>query len=396
MNTLTTDRPRLLIVGDDPATATLLGDFFRLDGFETIAAPEAEAARLLELQRPAAVVLDLVVPHSPGFTLFHDVTSEQPSSRGASSAVPIVVCAAPGGAAALTSVRTAQVAALLETPVDLEQLRNAVRRAIGYPGAPRPAAVNPEADEARDEFVATAVHDLKNPVAAIRGQVFLLRRHLRALEGDDPAAAMAALTRALGAIDRAATHTLTLLNATLDAVRLRSGESLELETRPTDLVALARAAADTYQEATDRHKLEVRTKEPQLVGMWDGFRLERVLENLLSNAIKYSPRGGAITITIRLDPADGAWAILSVRDHGAGIPAADLQRVMQPFQRGANASAIAPGTGIGLAGARRIVEQHGGTLSVRSVEGVGSIFSVRLPLRTPHALVPLPGKPLPS
>src|SRR5687768_3107417 len=195
--------------------------------------------------------------------------------------------------------------------------------------------------------------------------------------------------KGLEAIDHAAARTLALLNALMDAVRLHAGESLDLVTKPTDLVALTREVVTAYQAGTDAHRLEVRVEEPELVGTWDGFRLERVLENLLSNAIKYSPGGGAITVDVWREERSGdgeraakGWAMVLVRDEGVGIPAADLRRVFQPYRRGRNAARVAPGTGIGLAGARRIVEQHGGAMAVSSVEGKGSTFAFRLPLQS--------------
>jgi signal transduction histidine kinase len=199
-----------------------------------------------------------------------------------------------------------------------------------------------------------------------------------------------------GHIDDAAGGTLARLNEVLDAVRLQAGEALDLVVQPTDLVALAQRVAGTYQESTAHHHLVVQAAVPALVGQWDAFRLERVLENLLSNAVKYSPAGGEITVGVRGEalpgevlPAQesgaGGWAVLTVRDQGLGIPAADLRRVFGRFQRGANVVGLLPGTGIGLAGARRIVAQHGGTIGVESVEGQGSTFTVRLPLHPPAA-----------
>jgi signal transduction histidine kinase len=106
-----------------------------------------------------------------------------------------------------------------------------------------------------------------------------------------------------------------------------------------------------------------------------------VLGNLLDNAIKYSPDGGDIAVTIALAEADGQrQAVLSVQDHGIGIPAGDLPHVFERFFRGTNVAGRIRGTGIGLAGSRQIVEQHGGTLTVESREGEGSTFTVRLPL----------------
>ena len=77
--------------------------------------------------------------------------------------------------------------------------------------------------------------------------------------------------------------------------------------------------------------------------------------------------------------ADGAQALVAVRDHGIGIAPEDLERIFERFERGSNVVGRIPGTGIGLAGARQIVEQHGGTLSVRSVLGEGSVFTIALP-----------------
>jgi signal transduction histidine kinase len=109
----------------------------------------------------------------------------------------------------------------------------------------------------------------------------------------------------------------------------------------------------------------------------DPTRLEQVLNNLVSNAIKYSPRGGAVWISISLL---GASVHLSVADEGMGIMPEDVDHVFDPFRRtGASKEAIA-GVGLGLFVARRIVEAHGGQLSVVSTPGHGSTFTVDIPV----------------
>jgi signal transduction histidine kinase len=116
---------------------------------------------------------------------------------------------------------------------------------------------------------------------------------------------------------------------------------------------------------------------PALVGRWDGARLERVLLNLLANAVKYSPGGGEISLTVS---QEDHWATVVVRDQGLGIPTADLPHIFERFHRAGNVGRIT-GTGIGLAEARQIVEQHGGTITVASQEGSGTTFALQLPLR---------------
>src|SRR5262249_40316336 len=121
-----------------------------------------------------------------------------------------------------------------------------------------------------------------------------------------------------------------------------------------------------------------------LIGDWDPVRLERVIANLLDNAIKYSPNGGTIVVTIRRDESAGRpGATLAVADQGIGIPAEDVPHVFERFHRGQNVVGRFAGTGFGLAIARQIVEQHGGSITVASVEGAGTTFSIWLPLMPP-------------
>ncbi len=112
------------------------------------------------------------------------------------------------------------------------------------------------------------------------------------------------------------------------------------------------------------------------MGEWDAKRLRRVVSNLLDNAVKYSPEGGRVVIGITIEA--GA-AVLTVRDEGIGIPEADAPYVFEFQARATNVGAV-PGSGIGLAGTKRIVEQHGGSIGFESDEGRGTTFTVRLPL----------------
>jgi signal transduction histidine kinase len=232
-----------------------------------------------------------------------------------------------------------------------------------------------QAVEQRDAFLATVSHDLRNPLALIAAQAQLLRR----VSDRDGGPNASRLGLGLGRIETTVARMTAMLDELVDVARLELGHQLELQRDSMDLVGLVRRKVAEYEQTTSRHLIRV-AAETELFGNWDAARLERVLDNLLGNAIKYTPEGGVITVIIVRDDDDsGAYAVLSVRDSGVGIPARDLPRIFERFQRAGNVGNIG-GSGIGLSVSRRIVEQHGGSISVDSTEGQGSVFTIRLPL----------------
>jgi PAS domain S-box-containing protein len=225
-------------------------------------------------------------------------------------------------------------------------------------------------DEERDAFLATLSHDLKNPLTAVLTQAQMIGRRVARGEAPDWVAPR------LEQIEGNTRRIIAMLNELLDLAQLRTGRPLALNRQPTDLVALARTAAGQHQAATDRHRIEVRAEVAEVVGEWDLNRLARVLDNLIGNAVKYSPDGGAVVVEVG---RDDATVRLAVRDSGIGIPAADLPTIFERFTRASNAT-TQPGTGLGLASVRHLVEAHGGEVSVESQEGVGTTVVVHLPL----------------
>jgi signal transduction histidine kinase len=251
------------------------------------------------------------------------------------------------------------------------------RLARYYEEAVAARALAEEAVRTRDEFLASAAHDLRNPLSAVRGYAQILRRQA----GRDAPVPPERLTEVASQIERATRQMGALVDELVDLARLQIGHTLELEPRPTDLVTLAARVVAERQEATSQHALRLESTLPALVGEWDGPRLERVVGNLVANAIKYSPDGGAVRVGVRETTVDGArWAELAVADSGMGIPRDELPRVFERFYRGRQVVGRIGGSGIGLAAAREIVAQHGGTLAVESTEGAGTTFTMRLPL----------------
>jgi signal transduction histidine kinase len=164
--------------------------------------------------------------------------------------------------------------------------------------------------------------------------------------------------------------------------RLQAGQ-LELHSEPTDLVLLVERVVMRLQLTTEHHTLSCLPRVERLVRDVDPRRMEQVIGNLISNAIKYSPQGGPIEVTIAEESA-GQEALLTVRDHGIGIPAHELSQIFERFVQAENARTSGmEGTGLGLYLCRALIEQHEGRIWCESVEGRGSTFFVALPAVSP-------------
>jgi PAS domain S-box-containing protein len=226
---------------------------------------------------------------------------------------------------------------------------------------------------ARDEFIAVVAHDLRNPLTAIKMQLQMDRRRMERGAQPTPDQMLARLD----AMDSSITTLAHQIDELHDVTLLQVGRALELHHEPTDLVVMLRDCVARHQVTSAVHQLRVETSETECIATCDASRLERVFSNLLSNAIKYSPSGGEVLV--RLTRHD-AWAEVCVSDHGIGIPSADITLIFERFGRASNVDGRMVGSGLGLAGARDIVHQHGGTIAVQSEEGRGSAFFVRIPL----------------
>ncbi len=240
-----------------------------------------------------------------------------------------------------------------------------------------------ELARSREVMLSVVSHDLRNPLSVIKTSILILRR------AGIPASREQAerLEASIARIDVAADKMGRLIEELLDFAQLQAGQPLELHRRRTDLVELAGRVVEYHRQTTTRHAIRLECTVPELVGMWDPARLERVLDNLLANAIKYSPRGGEITLLLSSydychGEGTGPCAVLVVHDQGIGIPSAELPHIFDWFRRARNVSDRIGGAGIGLASVLQAVEQHGGTIAVSSEEGVGTAFTVTLPLNT--------------
>ena len=233
-----------------------------------------------------------------------------------------------------------------------------------------------EAELLKDEFLGIAAHELRTPLAILKG--FAQTLIVQTARGKGPEL-IDWQVEALQGIDQATTRLVELTEDLLDVTRLQAGR-LTLHLEPTDLVALASRVVTRLQMTTEHHTLSMHTPVEHLVVQVDPRRMEQVLSNLIGNAIKYSPEGGMIEVTVR-EEAETKMALLCISDHGIGIPAQQQSLVFGRFARADNARAYGiGGTGLGLYLCRELVERQGGHIWFESVEGQGSTFFVTLPI----------------
>lgn len=229
---------------------------------------------------------------------------------------------------------------------------------------------------AKDEFLATISHELRNPLNAILGWTRMLREGK--LDGDKAA-------RALETVERNAAMQAALVEDMLDVSRIITGK-LALNVGAVDLGQLVGAAYETVRMAAEAKQIDVRLQLDDGVGQASGDpeRLQQVIWNLLSNAIKFTPRGGRVEVR---SCRAGSQVELTVRDSGQGIPTDFLPYVFERFrQADSTTTRVHGGLGLGLAIVRHLVELHGGTVAVHSDgPGQGALFTVRLPLRAVRA-----------
>jgi signal transduction histidine kinase len=224
---------------------------------------------------------------------------------------------------------------------------------------------------ARDDMLAIVSHELRTPLTPIMASAQLLRRRGDRLDDAQRAAL-------LSQIEDRAGHLARLVDDLLLVGQLSAATPVEpsVTVRPTPMDTVVVDAVEAMRLARPHHDL--RTDVPVgLVALTDPVRLRQVIDNLLDNACKFSPPGSAVDV--RVTAADAA-VVLSVTDHGRGIPPADLDRVFEQFARVEDPLTMTTsGAGLGLFIVRELVAAMGGRLDLDSAVGVGTTVTVRLP-----------------
>ncbi|MCL4863233.1 MAG: PAS domain-containing protein [Caldilineaceae bacterium] len=234
-----------------------------------------------------------------------------------------------------------------------------------------------EEEEMKSTFASIISHELKTPVALIKGYAQTLARPDAEWDADTA-------RQSLEIIEEEADRLEALINNLLDASRIQAG-GLRLDFDDVDLHGLARKVADAYRTQTQAHQIELDFPHPLALVRGDEERLRQVLTNLVGNAIKYSPAGGVIRIggwnETHADTPPARRVVLYVADQGIGIPQQELDKVFERFYRvDSTLRRSTTGSGLGLYLSKAIVEAHGGQIWVHSEAGKGTTFFIGLPL----------------
>jgi signal transduction histidine kinase len=225
-----------------------------------------------------------------------------------------------------------------------------------------------ELSELKSRFVTTVSHEFRTPLGITMSAIELVRHYEDQLPPEEK-------RQLYDDIFTATKNMAGLMEQVLVLGRVDAGK-LAFKPAPLDLDTFARKLTDESLSATNKKCPIAWQAETALAGAHvDEALLRHILTNLLSNAVKYSPAGAPVQFRAR---REGPMLVITVQDHGIGIPEKDLPQLFEAFHRGGNVGDI-PGTGLGLVIIKRCVELHSGSIQVKSPPGEGTTFTLRLP-----------------
>lgn len=370
----TSERLKVLVVDDEPGmrlavTRALTGFTVMIEevgsavSFDIIQAASGEEAVLkLESDRPDLMLLDHKLPGISGL----DVLSWLSDQKADVLTVMMTAYASIETAIAATKKGAFD---FLSKPFTPAELKASVRKAVGHLIALRKArTLEEERRKVRFQFISVLAHELKAPLGAIEGYLYILKDPTT---GQDPATRDKAVDRCIVRLGGMRKLILDLL----DLTRLESGQRRR-EIQDVDLTETARASIETMTPDAAARGISMELDSPgdAVVIPADRSEMEIVMNNLVSNAVKYNRDGGRVGISIR---RKGSRIILSVSDTGIGMTPEESAKLFREFVRIKNEKTRnILGSGLGLSIVQKIANMYGGTVEVESAPDVGSTFRV--------------------
>lgn len=363
---------KILVVDDDRLNIRILAGILKGEGYTLVEANSGERALLAYADfLPDLVLLDVMMPGIDGFE-----TCRRLNRTYGGNCAPVIFITAKNESDDLVEGLSAGGVDYLPKPFKakevLARIRSHLQNRILSEQRKQLVDQLSNANAAKNRFLGMAAHDLRNPLASIRGLAEFLR------EGAVGPLSVDQLDL-INTIHSASQSMLDLVNELLDVATIESGE-LKIYREPHNLADLiAKSVAMTNIEAAKKNtRVTIETRGLAPVLMLDAAKMRQVIDNLLSNAVKYSPPGSAITATIQSAPAHGTFGF-AVQDQGPGIPDNERDKLFKDFSRlSAQPTAGEKSTGLGLAICRKIVEAHGGIITAENLPAGGCEFRVLL------------------
>lgn len=356
-------KPRILIIDDEPKICDSLIRVFDALGYQTKFATDGESGLDLYSDfQPDVVICDLKMPGISGFDVMEKLLAENPD------AVFVVITGYATISSAVESIKKGAFD-FLPKPFTPDEIRIITRRALAQSRLLKETAeLRREKERMQEKFIAMVSHQLRSPLVAVRQYHDVL---LEELAGGLNTEQREILMRSQFRLD----ELLSLIRDWLSFSRLDE-KTVKANTERFYLRTLLDEAVSLLQRTADKKNVKFTLPDDHSLSIAGDKRLlKEALVNCLANAVQYNREGGRVTIETVLQP--GRICVLIV-DTGIGIPPEDQERVFEEFYRSRRTKEI-PGTGLGLAIVKRIIELHGGSVSVRSRPGEGSEFSICLP-----------------
>jgi two-component system sensor histidine kinase/response regulator len=355
---------RILAVDDDRLNLRILSGILKPEGCLLAEADSGEKAITLYQEfKPDLVLLDVMLPGMSGFE-----TCRLLRQRHGDACAPIVFITAKNESDDVVEGLTAGGVDYLPKPF---RPKEALARISIHLQNRQLLDQLSKANYAKNRFLGMAAHDLRNPLASIRGLAeFLVDGTVGQLTADQ--------MDLVKTIQEASQSMLGLVNELLDVSTIEAGE-LKLATETVDLGELVEKSVYlTNIEAAKKYTRVAFVPSEKTSVQVDPAKMKQVIDNLLSNAVKYSPRGS--TITVELLPKAGRHCGFAVKDQGPGIPEGERDQLFKDFGRlSVKPTGGEKSTGLGLAICRKIVEAHGGAISAENLPTCGCEFRVSLP-----------------
>lgn len=375
-------KPKCLIVDDLMENLIALKSLLKDENIQVIEATSGIEALDLLLQHDFALALvDVQMPNMDGFELAEIMRSTEKTRN-----IPIIfVTAAEADSRRVFQGYEAGAVDFLQKPlapqivlgkvrIFLELFEQKVRLQNKLITIKETEASLKKALRSRDEFLSICSHELKTPLTTLK-MLIQITDHIKERKGPEEAFTTENMEKFLNQADRSVDRIIRLVNDMLDISRISTGR-LSLNLEQVLLDQLLYDVAERLNSLLTFSGCDLRINTARnVIGLWDKFRLEQVLTNLLTNAAKYAPNAPVDVILTE----EGSNAVLKVQDHGKGIPEEDQKRIFERFVRAVTSNSVS-GLGLGLYISKEIVELHHGKITVESIPGKGTTFTIILPL----------------